>query len=256
MNNLGGTPTMELAIVARRALALLEGKGTTVERAYLGTFLSALEMAGVALSLLPLDDERLARLDALTDAPAWPNAAARPRTGQTPSSAPVPPDDRPPALGPPQTLLGRRLRIALDAAAKALIEASPRLTQLDQAAGDGDLGISLERGAKAIQESLSTYPLDDPAATLAALGVTLRCRIWAAPPAGPLLYAAFFLRAGGGLKRGQPEDANAWAAASGSGCDRHLAELGGAARGDRTMLDARILAAEAFASSISSRAPA
>ena len=53
VNNLGGTPTMELAIVARRAVAALEGRGLAVERAYLGTFLSALEMAGVSLSVLP-----------------------------------------------------------------------------------------------------------------------------------------------------------------------------------------------------------
>ena len=79
INNLGATPTMELAVVARRAVAVLEGRGVAVERAYFGTFLSALDMAGVSLSVLPVDDERLAHLDAPTDAPAWPNAAARPR---------------------------------------------------------------------------------------------------------------------------------------------------------------------------------
>ena len=79
INNLGATPTMELAVVARRAVAVLEGRGAVVERAYLGTFLSALDMAGASLSVLPVDDERLAHLDAPTDAPAWPNAAARPR---------------------------------------------------------------------------------------------------------------------------------------------------------------------------------
>ena len=79
VNNLGGTPTMELAIVARRAIEWLEARGLRVERAYAGTFLSALEMAGVSLSVLLVDDARLARLDAPTDAPAWPNAAGRPR---------------------------------------------------------------------------------------------------------------------------------------------------------------------------------
>src|SRR5262249_59835213 len=58
VNNLGGTPTMELAVVARRAVAVLEGRGLAVERVYLGTFLSALEMAGVSLSVLPVDHPR------------------------------------------------------------------------------------------------------------------------------------------------------------------------------------------------------
>src|SRR5690606_22009665 len=78
VNNLGGTPAMELAIVARRAIGALEGRGIAVERVYCGTFLSALEMAGVSLSLLPVDDSRLSLLDAPTAAPAWPNAP-RPR---------------------------------------------------------------------------------------------------------------------------------------------------------------------------------
>ena len=81
VNGLGGTPAMELAVVARRAIAGLEGRGVVVGRAYVGEFLTALEMAGVSLSVLRLDDARLARLDATTDAPAWPNAAARPRAG-------------------------------------------------------------------------------------------------------------------------------------------------------------------------------
>jgi dihydroxyacetone kinase len=66
--DLGATPTMELAVVARRALAVLEERRLTVERVYLGTFLSALEMAGVSLSVLPVDDARLSWLDAPTDA--------------------------------------------------------------------------------------------------------------------------------------------------------------------------------------------
>src|SRR5205085_411617 len=51
VNNLGGTPAMELAIVARHAIAVLEGRGLVVERVLVGTFLSALEMAGVSLSV-------------------------------------------------------------------------------------------------------------------------------------------------------------------------------------------------------------
>src|SRR5205823_6358173 len=39
VNNLGGTPTMELAVVARRAITFVESRGLRVERAYLGTFL-------------------------------------------------------------------------------------------------------------------------------------------------------------------------------------------------------------------------
>jgi len=46
VNGLGATPPMELAIVARRALAVLREKGITVERAWSGDFLTAIEMPG------------------------------------------------------------------------------------------------------------------------------------------------------------------------------------------------------------------
>ena len=72
VNGLGGTPAMELAIVARRALASLRGHGLRVERAWQGSLLTALEMPGCSLSVLKLDPERLALLDAPGTSPAWP----------------------------------------------------------------------------------------------------------------------------------------------------------------------------------------
>ena len=45
VNNLGGTPGMELAVVARRAVSELRRRGLVVERAAMGTFLSALDPA-------------------------------------------------------------------------------------------------------------------------------------------------------------------------------------------------------------------
>ncbi len=248
VNNLGGTPVMELAIAARRAVAVLEGKGLAVERVYLGTFLSALEMAGVSLSVLAVDEARLALLDAPTDAPAWPNTAAWPRTRTAPSPEPPPPAATPETPGRPQTAVGKHLEAAIRAAAQALIQAAPRLTALDHAVGDGDLGISLERGARAALEALPSYPLDDPAAALHALGVTLQRALGGT--SGPL-YATFLLRAAGSLRRGRVEDAKTWAEAFQAGCAA-IGELGGAARGDRTMLDALLPAADAFQGAVNS----
>jgi dihydroxyacetone kinase len=248
INNLGATPTMELAIVARRAIAMLEERGMSVERVYLGTFLSALEMAGVSLSVLPVDDRQLALLDAPTDAPAWPNAASRPRTRAIAPAVSLQPAPPPPvAPARPHMPQGEMLEAALMAVTGALIEAAPRLTELDQAVGDGDLGISLERGARAVRDALSTYPLDDPAATLHALGVTLQRSLGGT--SGPL-YAAFCLRAARTL-RGASADAAGWVEAFRSGCDA-VAELGEAARGDRTMLDALLPAADAFTAALNS----
>jgi dihydroxyacetone kinase len=143
---------------------------------------------------------------------------------------------------PPQTPSGRALWEAILAATAALTAAEPRLTDMDQAVGDGDLGISLARGAQAVQAGLSSYPLDDPAATLHALGLT--CSGRSGGTSGPL-YAVFFLRAARRLAAGAPADPRTWAAAFRAGCEG-IMELGGARPGDRTMLDALVPASEAL----------
>jgi dihydroxyacetone kinase len=247
VNNLGGTPPMELAIVARRAVAGIEERGKKLERVYCGTFLSALEMAGVSLSVLSVDDGRLARLDSATDAPAWPNAAARPRRTVTESTAPVAVTPR----GGATTDAGRALAAAIRAVSEALIADSARLTRLDQAVGDGDLGISLERGARAVTQALDSYPLDDPAATLQELARTVQRAVGGT--SGPL-YSVFFLRAGASLRGRSFADARAWAEAFDAGCSA-VGELGGASAGERTMLDALLPAATAFRAAVDRGAP-
>ena len=41
---------------------------------------------------------------------------------------------------------------------------------MDRLTGDGDLGTTMERAAKAVQTSLDSYPLDNVPATLKAIG--------------------------------------------------------------------------------------
>jgi dihydroxyacetone kinase len=81
VNNLGATTEMELAIVAHHAMRFLESEGFTVERIYAGTFLSSLDMAGISITVLGVNDEWLRWLDAVTAAPAWPNEV-RQRPGE------------------------------------------------------------------------------------------------------------------------------------------------------------------------------
>jgi triose/dihydroxyacetone kinase / FAD-AMP lyase (cyclizing) len=240
VNGLGGTTAMELAIVARRALSHLHQAGIVVERAYAGTFLSALEMAGVSLSVLEVDVARLGKLDASTDAPAWPNAAPRNRVEPVKAEAPV--AEAVSHTLAPSTEAGRALGNAIRRVADALIADSPRLNELDQAVGDGDIGVSLARGARAMLEAIPGLPLDDPAATLHALSLLLQRSLGGT--SGPL-YAMALLRASSRLR----EDPTDWSGALKAGC-LGITELGGAQVGDRTMLDALIPASEAFEATI------
>lgn len=66
VNGLGATPPEELYIVYRRLHQRLDKMDVTVHRAYVGEYATSLEMAGLSVSVLRLDEE----LTQLLDAPA------------------------------------------------------------------------------------------------------------------------------------------------------------------------------------------
>ena len=73
VNGAGATPLMELYIINNRVAAVLAEKGIKVYKTMVGNYMSSLEMAGFSISLLRLDDELKALLDAEADTPAWKN---------------------------------------------------------------------------------------------------------------------------------------------------------------------------------------
>ena len=71
VNGLGGTPLMELYILTNDVNELLRGKGINPVRWYVGNYMTSLEMSGCSVSLLRLDDEMKAYLDAPAHTAAW-----------------------------------------------------------------------------------------------------------------------------------------------------------------------------------------
>lgn len=237
VNGLGATPPMELSIVADAAARDLRRRDIRVERIWAGNFLTALDMAGCSVSIVPVDDEVLEALDAPTTAPAWPRSvtAAEPASIAAPAGEPaekgtLPADDP--------------VRRALESVAEVLISVRDELTELDREVGDGDLGISLARGAAAVLAECPGYPGGSgPAAVLRATSATLRRSMGGT--SGPL-YAIMLLRAAAALRSSDPQ---AWVAAFRAGVDG-VREVGGAEVGDRTMVDALAPAADAYRSSL------
>jgi triose/dihydroxyacetone kinase / FAD-AMP lyase (cyclizing) len=133
-----------------------------------------------------------------------------------------------------QSEVGRKTKQAIEAACKALLAAEAELTEMDRVTGDGDLGTSMERAARAVQDAVGSYPLDDVPATIRAIGHTLRRELGGS--SGPL-YGVLFLRCGGVMEKSGAMGLAQWAEALDQGC-RAISELGGAKPGDRTMLDA------------------
>lgn len=236
VNNLGGTPVMEMQIVVAEVARVAARLGVTIDRLWAGTFLTALEMAGCSLSAMKVDAGLLARFDAPASAPAWPGRGAGPigdgpneiaRPASVPASLEEGGDDP-------------RLTAAVRAAAEALIADEARLTDLDQRVGDGDLGLNLARGAGAILREVDLYRGKSAAAVLRALSASLRKTVGGTSGA---LYAAGLLRAASELEgKGTPGFAD-WANALAAG-SAAIAQLGDARVGDRTMLDALLPATD------------
>lgn len=69
VNGLGATPPEELYILYRKVHELLDGRGVTVHRAYVGEYATSMEMAGASITLCRLDDELARWLDAPAHSP-------------------------------------------------------------------------------------------------------------------------------------------------------------------------------------------
>jgi dihydroxyacetone kinase-like protein len=70
VNGMGGTPLIELYIVYRKVDEILRGKGITIERNLVGSYITSLEMAGTSITLLKLDDEFVRLWDEPVHTPA------------------------------------------------------------------------------------------------------------------------------------------------------------------------------------------
>ena len=71
VNGMGGTPESELFIVYRKLAELLAKDGIEVARPLVGDYVTSLEMPGVSITLLRVDDEMLEYFDAPANTPAW-----------------------------------------------------------------------------------------------------------------------------------------------------------------------------------------
>ena len=132
----------------------------------------------------------------------------------------------------------------LAASQKVFAENRQRLTEMDQAVGDGDFGISLDRGFTAVQAELSANPPADIRTACSNVATVLIKTMGGS--SGPLL-GTFFLRAGGTCA-GKSELGAADVVAMFQAGVEGLQQRGKAERGDKTMMDAWFPAVDAMRS--------
>jgi dihydroxyacetone kinase-like protein len=130
----------------------------------------------------------------------------------------------------------------LEALQRVFNDNRQQLTDLDSAVGDGDFGISLDRGFTAVQAELTTNPPPDISGAFKSVATVLIKTMGGS--SGPLL-GTFFLRAAAasaGKSELAPADVVAFFQAGVEG----LQQRGKAAPGDKTMMDAWLPAVDAM----------
>ncbi|MEE2039716.1 dihydroxyacetone kinase family protein [Nocardiopsis sp. CT-R113] len=243
VNGLGATPLEELYLVYRRVHQVLEERGVAIHRRYVGEFATSLEMAGASVSVLLLDDD----LAALLDAPA-----ASPFFGQGNTEAPGARVDGASDTGPGhgsapavrRTGTAGALRGTLVEAMERMPSHAEELRLLDSRLGDGDLGITVSSGAAAVRDALLALPEDAHHADV------LRAAATAFASANPSTFAALTgagVLAAAAESEELPSVSVRDAARLTAAVSRKVRERGGAEPGDKTFVDGLLLVEEALA---------
>ncbi|KHO27750.1 dihydroxyacetone kinase [Mycolicibacterium setense] len=237
LNGLGRTKYEELFVVWKTAAALLAEAGYTVVQPEVGELVTSLDMAGCSLTVMWLDDELERLWTAPTDTPAYRKGRLTETGAKTRSAVAVQhTTSQIVAADEAGSASGAIVAKAISAIAARMVAAEEELGRIDSVAGDGDHGRGMVKGTSAADAAAAAVVAQGGGAgsVLSAAGDA-----WAAKAGGTsgVLWGAALNAAGRLLgDLGAPDD-KAVAAALQAGHDA-LTSLGGAQRGDKTMLDA------------------
>jgi len=260
VNGLGATKQDELFLVFARVRRRLEQEGMVAVAPVVGEQVTSLDMAGLSVSLGYLDDA----LEAAWLAPADVHSFTRgPAAGPGPvvaegttdaaaTSAPAPEEPVPLASAASRDA-AVVVVAALGRAVAALAGAERELGRLDATAGDGDHGAGMLRGATAARDAAARA-----AAAGAGAGTTLRraAREWSERGGGTsgALWGTGLAAAADAIGDEEAPDVRTAARAARAFADAVIAR-GGAASGDKTMVDALVPFADALGDGIAAGAP-
>lgn len=240
LNGLGRTKYEELFVVWGTAADLLRERGYEIVEPEVGELVTSLDMSGCSLTVMWLDEELERYWTAPADTPAYRKGAAAHSTGDRRTAA----DAQSAVSTPPLSELsdedGRRggqlVGRALAAMADMLANAEDELGRIDAVAGDGDHGRGMVKGSAAAREAADTAVTagGGTGSVLSEAG-----KAWAARAGGTsgVLWGALLSALGTRLGDTGRPDPHTVVAGMADGYDA-LVRLGGAAPGDKTMLDA------------------
>jgi dihydroxyacetone kinase len=237
LNGLGRTKYEELFVVWKSVAALLARSGHTVIHPEVGELVTSLDMAGCSLTVMWLDDELERLWTSPADTPAYRKGGVSAQGGTRRSRVAADALQKPVTEADAESQAGgRAVAQGVSAIAHQMVDAEAELGLIDAVAGDGDHGRGMVKGSTAAAEAAHAVvqKAGGTASVLHSAGDA-----WAARAGGTsgVLWGAALNAAATVLgDRGIPSDGSVVDALR-AGYDA-LITLGGAAPGDKTMLDA------------------
>jgi dihydroxyacetone kinase len=248
VNGLGSTSLLELYLLHRRIAAQLADQKVAIHQCWVGEYCTSLDMEGASITLMRLDDDLQDWLDHPCETPALKvgqsqgTVQAQRLSRRAPTSTQSNPAIDRDTLKTDGDIGPREFVAMMRNGAEAIFAARDQLCVLDGVIGDGDHGITMEIGWKAVLDALSMSDPDTPVtetcnriaeAFLSAVGAS----------AGPL-YASGFKAAGQAVSDRLNLDAMSLARWL-DGLAQGIATRGKTQLGEKTMLDAWRPAADA-----------
>ncbi|WP_193105457.1 dihydroxyacetone kinase family protein [Brachybacterium sp. FME24] len=238
VNGLGTVKYEELFVVYKKVAELLEAADITPVRPEVGEFITSLDMAGLSLSLVFLDEELEAHWLAPVDTPAFHRGAMpavqRPRRDSFWEAG----ADETPASTEESREVATKAAAVLDLFAAVCVREEAELGRIDAIAGDGDHGQGMAYGSKGAAAAAKTALQDGAGAR------TLLVRAgeaWAESAGGTsgALWGGALTAAASVFADDAGSSQRAVVDAIDAGIDAVL-RLGGAKVGDKTMVDALV----------------
>ena len=250
VNGLGTVKYEELFLLFGRIEKLLIAAGLEIVEPECGELVTSLDMSGLSLTLLWLDDELEAYWSAPADTPAYRKGNLTRRADRNPKQLTevVPGTEQGTAAA---IRLGQLATAALETVRAVIIEHEDSLGKLDAIAGDGDHGIGMRRGADAAADA------GEAAAGTGVRNILTRAGdTWSERAGGTsgALWGTALIATGNALGNKEIYDESD-AAAAVSAFVAAITELGKAEPGDKTMVDALVPFADVFTAEIGRGAP-
>lgn len=170
VNGFGATPLQELYLFNNAAVRELAGRNIRICRTFVGNYMTSIDMAGISLTVLKLDDELKTLLSKECHAPAF--RVDGPVHQVEYADIAEADDDRPVSFKtetPEQyaavqggVLTLQNMIYIVDKMSEIIIENEVPFCELDSHAGDGDFGMSVSKGFKQLKREWSAILAQEP----------------------------------------------------------------------------------------------